>query len=90
MEEDIALAFEVLKCAGKYGVPYLYIQCRQWIVEHFDHFEDYKNVKVCALLYLEMVNTNRFLWDRIGFFNWMVSGTESRVRGPENTGSTME
>ena len=51
------LAFEVLKCAGKYGVPYLYIECRQWIVQHFvEKFEDKEEVKTDALLYLQMVN----------------------------------
>ena len=57
MENDISLAFEVMKCAGKYGVPYLYIQCRQWIVQHFvEKFEDKEIVKTDALLYLQTVN----------------------------------
>ena len=58
-KDDIALAFEVMKCAGKYGVPYLYIQCRQWIVQHFvQHFDDKANVKSDALPYLQMVNAD--------------------------------
>ena len=56
MEKDIAVAFEVMKCAGKYGVPYLYNRCRQWTFQHFvEHFKDEENVETDALPYLQMV-----------------------------------
>ena len=59
LKRDAAVAFEVMRCAGKYGVPYLYIQCRQWIVEHFvGHFESRKNVKARALPCLQLVSVN--------------------------------
>ena len=61
METDITVAFEVMKCAGKYGIPYLYIQCRQWILEHcIDHFGSVEKVKTDALWYLRLVS-----------FDWM-------------------
>ena len=57
IEKDIRVALEVMKCAGKYGVPYLYIQCRQWILEHFvEHFNSRKNVETDGLPYLRLVN----------------------------------
>ena len=59
MENDIVLAFEVLKCAGKYGVPYLYTQCRQWILQHIARkFADKEHVKSNALSYLRTVKIN--------------------------------
>ena len=59
MEKDILLAFEVLKCAGKYGVPYLYTQCRQWILQHIaSHFADKEHVKIDALSYVQTVKIN--------------------------------
>ena len=57
MENYIRVAFEVMKCAGKYGVPHLYIQSRQWILEHFvEHFDSGKNVETDALSYLRLVS----------------------------------
>ena len=71
MENDISLAFEVMKCAGKYGVPYLYIQCRQWIVQHFvEKFEDKEIVKTDALLYLQTVNISWRISNSIDVFSW--------------------
>ena len=68
-KEEIAVAFEVLKCAGKYGVPYLYIECRQWIVQHFvEKFEDKEEVKTDALLYLQMVNEKLSNGWMLGFY----------------------
>ena len=58
-EFEIEVAFEVMKCAGKYGVPYLYTQCRQWIVSYFigSHEPDCKEreIKERALPNLQMV-----------------------------------
>ena len=59
MGEDIVVAFEAMRCAGKYGLPYLYIQCRQWIIQHLvEHFNSKRNVKTDALSYLQLVNAN--------------------------------
>ena len=91
MEKDLTLAFEMMKCAGKYGIPYLYIQCRQWIVELFvDHFCSTKNVKTDALPYLRLVSVKCVISDQTSVLILIFSGAKTRVWGCQDTRGNME